>query len=155
MTAEEKIRELLQWRENVPEGRLVNPGLPPFDLLEASEWSVITEGPGELELNCILPEVALNPAGQLFGGFTEAYVDVASLYAAQSDVEGQPGFQSTINMRLDYFEAITQSPFRIEAKVLHRRGETRLVACSLFQEETLAVYAITTMKHQPLSKVFP
>ena len=60
MTAEEKIRELLQWRENVPEGRLVNPGLPPFDLLEASEWSVITEGPGELELNCILPEVALN-----------------------------------------------------------------------------------------------
>ena len=33
MTAEEKIRELLQWRENVPEGRLVNPGLPPFDLL--------------------------------------------------------------------------------------------------------------------------
>ena len=72
MTAEEKIRELLQWRENVPEGRLVNPGLPPFDLLEASEWSVITEGPGELELNCILPEVALNPAGQLFGGFTAA-----------------------------------------------------------------------------------
>ena len=91
MTAEEKIRELLQWRENVPEGRLVN-RTSTFDLLEASEWSVITEGPGELELNCILPEVALNPAGQLFGGFTAAYVDVASLYAAQSDVEGQPVF---------------------------------------------------------------
>ena len=151
---EDKIKKLLEWRENVPEGRLVNPGLPPFDLLNASEWSVIHESPGHLELMCELPDVALNPAGQLFGGFTAAYVDIASLYTAQSDVEGTPGFQSTINMRLDYFEAITQSPFRIASEVIHRRGETRLVACHMYQGDLLAVYGLTTMKHQPLEKVF-
>jgi len=150
---ENKIEKLLKWRENVPAGRLVNPGLPPFDLLNASEWSVIDESPGRLELMCDLPEVALNPAGQLFGGFTAAYVDIASLCTAQSDVEGTPGFQSTINMRLDYFEAITQSPFRVTSEVIHRRGETRLVACQMYQGDILAVYALTTMKHQPLSKV--
>lgn len=152
--SDEKMKELLQWRENVPDGRLLNPGLPPFDLLNASEWSVLDQAPGRLELMCDLPEVTLNPAGQLFGGFTAAYIDVASLYAAQSDVEGTPGFQSTINMRIDYFEAITQSPFRISSEVIHRRGETRLVSCKLYQDEGLAVYALTTMKHQPLSDVF-
>ena len=35
---ENKIEKLLEWRENVPPGRLVNPGVPPFDLLNASEW---------------------------------------------------------------------------------------------------------------------
>ena len=49
-----------------------------------------TQSPGQLELMCELPDVALNPAGQLFGGFTAAYVDIASLYTAQSDVEGLP-----------------------------------------------------------------
>ncbi len=151
---DDKIEKLLQWRENVPPGRLVNPGLPPFDLLNASEWSVIHESPGKLEVMCDLPEVTLNPAGQLFGGFTAAYVDIASLCAAQSDVEETPGFQSTINMRLDYFEAITQSPFRVTSEVVHRRGETRLVACKMYQAEVLAVYALTTMRHQPLSQVF-
>ena len=150
---ENKIEKLLKWRENVPPGRLVNPGVPPFDLLNASEWSVIDESPGKLELMCELPEETLNPAGQLFGGFTAAYVDIACLYAAQSDVGETPGFQSTINMRVDYFEAITQSPFRITGEVIHRRGETRLVECKMYQAETLAVYAITTMRHQPLSQV--
>ena len=151
---EDKIEKLLEWRENVPEGRLLNPGLPPFALLTASEWLVIDESPGQLELLCELPDVALNPAGQLVGGFTAADVDIASLYTAQSDVEGTPGFQSTINMRLDYFEAITQSPFRIASEVIHRRGETRLVACHMYQGDLLAVYGLTTMKHQPLEKVF-
>ena len=52
---ENKIEKLLKWRENVPPGRLVNPGVPPFDLLNASEWSVIDESPGKLELMCELP----------------------------------------------------------------------------------------------------
>ena len=74
---EDKIEKLLEWRENVPEGRLLNPGLPPFDLLNASEWLVINESPGQLELLCELPDVALNPAGQLFGGFIYYYFDIA------------------------------------------------------------------------------
>ena len=151
--SDKKISDLLNWRENVPEGRLLNPGLPPFDLLEAPEWSVVSSSPGQLELLCHLPDTVLNPAGQLFGGFTGAYVDVASLYAAQSDVEGTPGFQSTINMRLDYFEAITRTPFRVTSEVIHRRGETRLVACNMFQDDVLAVYGLTTMRHQSLSEV--
>ena len=56
-------------------------------------------------------------------------------------------------MRLDYFEAITRSPFRIASEVVHRRGETRLGVCQMYQGDVLAVYALTTMKHQPLSKV--
>ena len=48
--ADKKMKELLEWRENVPAGRLLNPGLPPFDLLNASEWSVLDEAPGRLEL---------------------------------------------------------------------------------------------------------
>ena len=151
--SEQKIVDLLKWRENVPEGRLMNPGLAPFDLLGASEWSVTSSGPGKLDLMCHLPDVALYPAGQLFGGFTAAYVDIASLFVAQSDVEGTPGFQSTINMRLDYFEAITQTPFRVTSEVIHRRGDTRLVACNMFQGDVLAVYGLTTLRHQPLSDV--
>ena len=151
--SEQKIVDLLKWRENVPEGRLMNPGSAPFDLLDASEWSVTSSGPGKLDLMCHLPDVALNPAGQLFGGFTAAYVDIASLFVAQSDVEGTPGFQSTINMRLDYFEAITQTPFRVTSEVIHRRGDTRLVACNMFQGDVLAVYGLTTLRHQPLSDV--
>ena len=151
--SEQKIVDLLKWRENVPEGRLMNPGLAPFDLLGASEWSVTSSGPGKLDLMCHLPDVALNPAGQLFGGFTAADVDIASLFGAQSDVEGTPGFQSTINMRLDYFEAITQTPFRVTSEVIHRRGDTRLVACNMFQGDVLAVYGLTTLRHQPLSDV--
>ena len=151
--SEQKIVDLLKWRENVPEGRLMNPGLAPFDLLGASEWSVTSSGPGKLDLMCLLPDVALTPAGQLFGGFTAAYVDIASLFVAQSDVEGTPGFQSTINMRLDYFEAITQTPFRVTSEVIHRRGDTRLVACNMFQGDVLAVYGLTTLRHQPLSDV--
>tara|TARA_B100000809_G_scaffold6270_2_gene6363 strand:- start:642 stop:1103 length:462 start_codon:yes stop_codon:yes gene_type:complete len=151
--SDKKIANLLEWRENVPEGRLLNPGLAPFDVMEAPEWSVISSSAGQLELLCHLPDVVLNPAGQLFGGFTAAYVDIASLYAAQSDVEGTPGFQSTINMRLDYFEAITKTPFRVTSEVIHCRGETRLVACNMFQDDVLAVYGLTTMRHQPLSEV--
>ena len=48
--SDKKISDLLNWRENVPEGRLLNPGLPPFDLLEAPEWSVVSSSPGRLEV---------------------------------------------------------------------------------------------------------
>jgi hypothetical protein len=32
--SDKKITGLLEWRENVPEGRLVNPGIAPFDVLD-------------------------------------------------------------------------------------------------------------------------
>ena len=144
--ADKKMKELLEWRENVPAGRLLNPGLPPFDLLNASEWSVLDEAPGRLELMCDLPEVTLNPAGQLFGGFTAAYVDIGSLYAAQSDVEGTPGFQSTINMRVDYFEPIREGIFNVEGRVLNRRGKNRLISVQIRQSETTAVYSLVTLR---------
>ena len=126
--SDEKIADLLKWRENVPEGRLMNPGLAPFDLLGASEWSVTSSAPGRLELLCHLPEFALNPAGQLFGGFTAAYVDIASLFVAQSDVEGTPGFQSTINMRLDYFEAIELKKIDRQS-ICHFNSKSSFVTC--------------------------
>ena len=48
--SDKKIADLLEWRENVPEGRLLNPGLAPFDVMEAPEWSVVSSSAGHLEL---------------------------------------------------------------------------------------------------------
>ncbi len=134
------------WAEDVPEGRLINPGHPAGDLLEAYDWTVLHRGVGELAVECHLPKGCLNPNGQLFGGFTGAYVDLVALYTSRTDSNAPTGFQSTINMRVDYFEPISEGVFSIEGRVLNRRGKNRLISVEISQNETLAVYGLVTLR---------
>jgi acyl-coenzyme A thioesterase PaaI-like protein len=101
---------------------------------------------GELLLECHLPESCLNPKKQLFGGFTGAYVDLIALYTSRTDSNPPAGFQSTINMRVDYFEPICEGIFNIEGRVLNRRGKNRLISVQIRQSETTAVYALVTLR---------
>ena len=134
------------WTEDVPEGRLINRGHPAGDLLEAYDWTVLHRGVGELLVECHLPDSCLNPKGQLIGGFTGAYVDLVALYTSRSDTDPPTGFQSTVNMRVDYFEPISVGVFNIEGRVLHRRGKNRLISVQFRQHETTAVYGLVTMR---------
>ncbi len=134
------------WADEVPEGRLVNEGHSAGNVLEAHEWRVLQREPGLLRIEAHLPAALLNPRGQLFGGFTGTYVDFVSLYTRRGDPTSPRGFQSTINMRIDYFEPITGPTFEIEGRVINERGRNALVETRFFQDGVLAVYAITTMR---------
>jgi acyl-coenzyme A thioesterase PaaI-like protein len=134
------------WAEEVPEGRLMNRGHPAGDLLEAYDWTVLRRGVGELLLECRLPETCLDPQRQLFGGFTGAYVDLVALYTSRTDAKPPAGFQSTIDMRVDYFEPICEGTFNIEGRVLNRRGKNCLISVQMRQSETTAVYGFVTLR---------
>ena len=134
------------WAEEVPEGRLVNKGHSAGDILEAYEWEVLERAPGLLRVRCGLPSNLLNPRQQLFGGFTGTYVDFVALHTRRGDPTSPRGFQSTINMRCDYFEPITGPTFEIEGRVINERGKNALVETRFFQDGVMAVYAIVTMR---------
>jgi acyl-coenzyme A thioesterase PaaI-like protein len=146
LTVSNSIDGIRPWAEDVPEGRLINRGHPAGDLLEAYDWKVLHRGVGELLLECHLPEGCLNPKKQLFGGFTGAYVDLIALYTSRTDSNPPAGFQSTINMRVDYFEPICEGIFNIEGRVLNRRGKNRLISVQIRQSETTAVYGLVTLR---------
>jgi acyl-coenzyme A thioesterase PaaI-like protein len=136
-----------EWSLNVPQGKLATPGHPPFDLLEIERWNILRDEEGELDVECYLPPSALNPLGQLFGGFTAAYVDIISLYTAKRDCGDRLGFQSTINMRIDYFEPILNKTFTAQGRIVNRRGDNRLISTRLLQDGNSCVFALTTMRH--------
>ena len=136
---------------DVPPGRLMGRGHPAGDLLEAYEWIVVAEEPGSLRIDAHLPAQVLNPRQQLFGGFTPTYVDLVSLHAARAGPErldpARPRFgMATINMRVDYYEPILGPRFIIHADLEHRRGRTHLVTTRMFQDDVLAVFAVTTLR---------
>ncbi len=129
----------------------MGPGHGAGDILEAHEWVVVAERDGFLRLDVHLPEGLRNPKGQLFGGFTATYVDLAALYATRAgpsrlDPAADHEFKSTINMRLDYFEPIVGPRFVIEAEVEHRRGKNWLAVVKMYQDDVLAAYALTTLR---------
>ncbi len=134
------------WAEDVPAGRLVNEGHTAGDVLEAWKWEVLERAPGLLRVKAHLPDALLNPRGQLFGGFTGTYVDFVSLHTRRGDPTSPRGFQSTINMRIDYFEPIVGPFFEIEGRVVNDRGRNALVEARFFQDDVMAVYSITTMR---------
>lgn len=137
---------------DVPPGRLVNPGHPAADHLEAHLWTVVEESPRLLRIEAHLPPHLLNPQGQLFGGFTGTYVDLVSLHAARrADEEGRTAdearyFMATVNMRIDYLEPVFGPRFILEAEVENRRGRSFLVVCRMIQNDVLATYALTTLR---------
>jgi acyl-coenzyme A thioesterase PaaI-like protein len=118
---------------------------------------VLEERAGCLRIRAHLPAHVRNPRGQLFGGFTPTYVDLVALFtvrAGEHDLDAR--FQTwlaTTNMRVDYFEPIVGPEFVIESRLLKRRGRTNVVETRFYDpEETLAVFALTTMREIALDR---
>ena len=81
----------------------LKPGHNAGDLVESHKWKVLREELGMVEVDVHLPDHLLNPRNQLFGGFTGAYVDMVSIYAARTLFEETKEFQwaATVNKRID------------------------------------------------------
>jgi acyl-coenzyme A thioesterase PaaI-like protein len=144
------------WMNRKP-GQLLGRGHPAGDFLEAYEWLVLTEEPGHLRLRAQLPAHVKNPRGQLFGGFTPTYVDLVALLTVRAgqrrDAAGFRTWLATTNMRVDYFEPIIGPQFIIDSQLLKKRGRTHAVETRFFDpEETLAVFALTTIREVDLSR---
>ena len=144
------------WANRRP-GQLIGKGHPAGDFLEAYDWTVLEEGPARLRIRAHLPAHVKNPRGQLFGGFTPTYVDLVALFtvrAGEQRVEQRfRTWLATTNMRIDYFEPIVGPHFVIDSHAVKQRGRTHFVETRFFDpEETLAVFAITTMREVSLDR---
>jgi acyl-coenzyme A thioesterase PaaI-like protein len=139
-----------------PAGRLVGRGHPAGDFLEAWAWDVLDEAPGYQRVEATLPDHVKNPRGQLFGGFTPTYVDLVALLTVRAGEDRSlprpMRWLATTNMRVDYFEPITGPRFLIESKREKQRGRTHFVGTRFFQDDELAVFALTTMREVDLSR---
>ena len=139
--------------EKPDERRLIEPGHGAGDILEADRWRIVEERVGLLILDVHLPDTLKNPQGQLFGGFTPTYVDMASLFTVRAGTSVAPdepkAWLTTINMRCDYFEPIVNDRFMIQGEVINQRGLTTLVSAKFFQEDVMAAHAITTIRELP------
>ena len=62
----------------------LKPGHNAGDLVEATQWKILREEKGLVEVEAHLPAHLLNPRNQLFGGFTGIYVDMISLYTCRT-----------------------------------------------------------------------
>lgn len=111
-------------------GRLIGPGHPVGDFLDAPRWRILEEAPGLLRLECPMPARVRNPRGHLFGGFAPTYVDLIALFTLRAGARGdrRRGWLATVSMRLDYYEPVTGDGFRVESRVQHRRGRNAWVA---------------------------
>lgn len=143
------------WMERRPD-QLIGKGHPAGDFLEAYEWKVVGESEGYLRIEAHVPEHVKNPRGQLFGGFTPTYVDLVALLtvrAGTNRVEARfRSWLATTNMRVDYFEPILGPRFVIESRLVKKRGRTNFVETRFYDpEDTLAVFAVTTMREVALT----
>jgi acyl-coenzyme A thioesterase PaaI-like protein len=144
------------WLERRPD-RLIGPGHPAGDFLEAHEWAVVEERPGFLRLDVHLPERVKNPRGQLFGGFTPAYVDLVALFTVRAGMDraswAAGGWLATTNMRVDYFEPVVGPRFQIASTLLKDRGRLKFVETRFLDgADTLLVFAVTTMREVPVTR---
>jgi acyl-coenzyme A thioesterase PaaI-like protein len=144
------------WLQRKP-GQLLGKGHSAGDFLEAHEWLVLEESAGLLRLRAHLPQHVKNPRGQLFGGFTPTYVDLIALLTVRAGqprtADGWRTWLATTNMRLDYFEPIIGPRFVIESRLMKSRGRTRFVETRFYDpEDTLAVFALTTIREMPLNR---
>lgn len=156
MPPEEQPSASVQALSSPEPGRLVGRGHVAGDLLEAYKWDILEEGPGLLRVSCHLPSHLKNPFGQLFGGFTPAYVDMLSLLTVRAgrrqEWASAPTWMATSNMRIDYFEPILGPRFEVESRLEKRRGRTNFVASRFIQDGELAVHALTTMRATALPR---
>ncbi len=143
------------WLNREP-GQLIGKGHPAGDFLEAYTWRVLDERDGLLRIRARLPAHVKNPRGQLFGGFTPTYVDLVALLTVRAGQPGDARFRTwlaTTNMRVDYFEPVVSPEFVIESRLLKKRGRTNVVETRFFDpEDTLAVFALTTMREVQIDR---
>ena len=144
------------WATREPD-RLIGKGHTAGDFLEAHEWFVINEREGYLRVRAHVPGHVKNPRGQLFGGFTPTYVDLIALFTVRAGEQRRSGqfrhWLATTNMRIDYFEPIVGPTFVMESQLIKQRGRTRFVETKFFDPgETLAVFAITTLREVQLTR---
>lgn len=121
------------------------------DFLQAWDWDVLDEQVGYLKVLAKLPDHVRNNRQQLFGGFTGTYIDLIGLHTVRSGPERTDPtmahrYLATTNMRIDYFEPIMGPTFVIESRVTRSRGRDRFVVSEFFQDETIAVHALTQWK---------
>ena len=131
-------------------GRLMGRGHPAGDFLEAWEWDLLDEGEGYLRVSAHLPPQVRNPRGQLFGGFTPAYVDLVALFTARSRAQRAAAsarlWLATTSMRVDYFEPVIGPKFVLDSRREKQRGRTHVVTTRFLQGDQLAVLAVTTLR---------
>lgn len=152
-SGEKKNAVLRAWAETPP-GRFIGPGHPIGDFLEAPQWELLEERSGYVKVYAHLPLHVRNLRGQLFGGFTGTYVDFISLYTVRAGRRHEPRgafFLATTNMRLDYFEPITEPGFTVESTLVREHGSACFAETRFFSAaDRLAVFALTSMKKLPL-----
>ncbi|HEY8491275.1 MAG TPA: PaaI family thioesterase [Dehalococcoidia bacterium] len=98
------------------------------EFLESERWQILEEREGYLLLEAHLPPHVLNPAGQLFGGFTGAYIDYVALrtcWAGREDRRG--GWLSTVTMQIHYLEPVLPPRVRLRSALVTQRRRTYLV----------------------------
>jgi acyl-coenzyme A thioesterase PaaI-like protein len=141
------------WTQREP-GQLIGKGHPAGDFLEAYRWRLLREEVGQLAIRAHVPDHVKNPRGQLFGGFTPTYVDLVALFTVRAGESRQEmrfrSWLATTSMRVEYFEPVVGPEFRIESRVVKRRGRTVFVETRFLDEGgELAVFATTTMREVP------
>lgn len=119
----------------------------PARFLEADHWQLQQIEPGQLEVQCHLPDQVLNSAGMLFGGFTPTYIDLIAIWASMTTLDKTTAWMITVNMRVDYFEPIVPPGFRALARVLNIRKRDYFVE-TRFEDErgTLLANGLTTLR---------
>ena len=118
---------------------------------------MIEERAGFLRLDVHLPERVKNPRGQLFGGFTPAYVDLVALFTVRAGIDRSSwaagGWLATTSMRVDHFEPVVGPRFVIESTPLKSRGRLKFVETRFLDTAaTLLVFAVTTMREVPVTR---
>jgi acyl-coenzyme A thioesterase PaaI-like protein len=144
------------WRDPPP-GRLMGPGHPAGDFLNAPDWRVLEEGEGRLVVDVPLVDAAKNFRGQLFGGFAPTYIDLIALRTVSAGArDREHGWLVTLNMRVEYIEPVEGPRFVIESRVVNRRGRSLLVE-TVFRDEQgrMLLFATLTLMEQPVPKSTP
>lgn len=122
--SEQVARARRAWDE-APEGALIRPGHRVGDQLDASSWRILERSADRLVAEATLPVAMQNYRGQLFGGFTGAYVDFIALALVRHEMSPSEKASmglTTLNMRIDYFEPVHGPRFVLEADILKKRG---------------------------------
>jgi acyl-coenzyme A thioesterase PaaI-like protein len=139
------------WRDPPP-GRLMGPGHPAGDFLNAPDWHVLEESDGKLVVDVPLVDAAKNFRGHLFGGFAPTYIDLIALRTVSAGArERAHGWLLTLNMRVEYFEPVEGPRFIIESRVVNRRGRTILVETH-FRDKAgkMLLFATLMLMEQPV-----
>jgi acyl-coenzyme A thioesterase PaaI-like protein len=147
----EGVPPAASWRQPPP-GRIIGRGHPAGDFLEAHEWQMVEQRPGYVKLDAHLPDHLKNPRGQLFGGYTPAYVDLVALRTVHLNrAPGEPSHGlTTLSLRVDYFDPIVQERFVIESEIVHQRRATHLVEVRFRDGEGgLLAFGVVTLRDVP------